>query len=72
MTGGCFQLESRNARNQLGDAVGDSVLIDIEDSKMEGTKQYALHFANHATMKQLTVRVENTFLGRTGASHRWL
>jgi hypothetical protein len=63
VTGGVFRLESRNQEINLGDAVGDSVLIDIEDSKVEGTKQYALHFANHAAMNQLTVRVENTFLG---------
>jgi hypothetical protein len=63
VTGGVFQLQSRNQEINLGDAVGDSVLIDIEDSKIEGTKQYALHFANHAAMNQLTIRVENTFLG---------
>ncbi len=63
VTGGVFRLQSRNQEINLGDAVGDSVLIDIEDSKVEGTKQYALHFANHAAMNQLSVRVENTLLG---------
>ena len=63
VTGGVFRLQSRSQEIDLGDAVGDSVLIDIESSKIEGTKQYVLHFANHAAMNQLAIRVEDTLLG---------
>jgi len=47
----------------FGDAVGDSLSIDVEDSTIMGTQQDALHFTNQTAMKELTVRVENSQLG---------
>jgi len=46
----------------LGDGAGDSLSIDIENSTIEGTQQYALHFTNHVAMGDLSIRVRNSRL----------
>jgi hypothetical protein len=48
----------------LGDARGDSVSIDVENSTIEDSGQYSLHFANHAAMADLAIRVRNSRLDR--------
>jgi hypothetical protein len=47
----------------FGDAAGDSISIDVEDSTIMGTQQDALHFMNQTAMRELTIRVENSQLG---------
>lgn len=50
----------------LGDAKGDSVSIDVENSTIEDAGQYSLHFANHAAMSHLAIRVQNSRLDGAG------
>ena len=50
----------------LGDAKGDSVSIDVENSTIEDAGQYSLHFANHAAMADLAIRVQNSRLDGAG------
>ena len=41
----------------------------MENSRVDGTRQYALHFANHAALADLKIRVENSRLsGAKGAA----
>ncbi|HEV7137073.1 MAG TPA: hypothetical protein VGN43_10605, partial [Steroidobacteraceae bacterium] len=47
----------------LGDAEGDAVSIIVENSSIEGSRQYVMHFANHAAMSDLKIRVESSRLG---------
>jgi hypothetical protein len=72
VTGGAYSYGSSIAKSgsmELGDAAGDAISIDVEDSTIEGTRQYALHFANHAAMADLEIRVENSRLsGARGAA----
>lgn len=72
VTGGAYSY-GRSIGNSgsmdLGDAEGDAISIDVEDSRIEGTRQYALHFSNHAAMADLKIRVENSRLsGAKGAA----
>jgi hypothetical protein len=46
----------------FGDGVGDSISIDIENSTVDGTQQYALHFTNHTAMNDLEIRVKSSQL----------
>ena len=50
----------------LGDAKGDSVSIDVENSTIEDSGQYSLHFPNHAAMADLAIRVRNSRLDGAG------
>ncbi len=60
---------ARSGGMNFGDAAGDSVSIDIENSSLEASRQYVLHFANHAAMANLNVRVKNSRLsGAQGAA----
>ena len=53
----------------FGDGEGDSMSIEIENSIIEGTPQYALHFENEAHMNELAVRVRNSvFAGARGGA----
>lgn len=52
----------------FGDGVGNAVSIDIENSTISGTQQYALHFTNHAAMGDLAIRVQNSLLERAQGS----
>jgi len=47
----------------FGDAAGDSISMDVEDSTIMGTEQDALHFMNQTAMRVLTIRVEDSQLG---------
>jgi hypothetical protein len=72
VTGGAYSYGSsitKSGSMELGDAAGDAISIDVENSTIEGTRQYALHFANHAAMADLEIRVENSRLsGARGAA----
>lgn len=46
----------------LGDGAGNSLSIDIENSIVDGSSQYALHFSNHVAMDTLSIRVANSRL----------
>lgn len=53
----------------LGDAEGDAISIVVENSSIDGSRQYVLHFSNHAAMSDLKIRVENSRLsGAKGAA----
>jgi hypothetical protein len=43
-----------------GDGVGDSIWMDIRNSSISGTPQYAFHFTNQTEMGELHIKVENT------------
>jgi len=63
VTGGVFKMHSATAGElsmDLGDGVGDSLSIDVENSTIEQTQQYALHFSNHAAMNEVSIRVRNS------------
>ena len=68
VTGGTFVYKDTTAVGakldgmNFGDAAGDSVSIEVQDSSIEDSGQYALHFANHAAMSDLLVRVEDSRL----------
>lgn len=72
VTGGAYTYGRPGGKGRsmdLGDGVGDAVSIDVENSSIDGTGQYALHFANHAAMSDLKVRVESSRLsGAKGAA----
>lgn len=75
VTGGAYsygQPAAGSALSQsmdLGDGVGDAVSIVVENSSIEGSRQYVVHFANHAAMSDLKIRVENSRLsGAKGAA----
>jgi hypothetical protein len=72
VTGGVYTYGGALAKSgsmDLGDAEGDAVSIDVENSRIEGTRQYALHFANHAAMADVEIRVEKSRLsGAKGAA----
>jgi hypothetical protein len=72
VTGGTYAYggpEAKSGSMDLGDGEGDAVSIDVESSRIEGTRQYALHFANHAAMSDLKIRVANSRLsGAAGAA----
>jgi hypothetical protein len=72
VTGGVYAYGGPAAKSgsmNLGDGEGDAVSIDVENSRIEGTRQYALHFANHAAMADVAIRVENSRLsGAKGAA----
>lgn len=64
-TGGSPKAKSMD----LGDGAGDAVSIVVENSSIEGSRQYVMHFANHAAMSDLKIRVENSRLsGAKGAA----
>lgn len=48
---------------ELGDGVGDSLSVDIENSTIMGTKQDAFHFMSIVPTKDITIRVENSEFG---------
>jgi hypothetical protein len=65
VTGGVYAYGGRGAKSasmDLGDGAGDSISIDVENSRIDGTRQYALHFANHAALADLDIRVANSRL----------
>lgn len=75
VTGGVYRFAytvngvTRRGSMDFGDARGDAVSIDIEHSSIEDSGQYVLHFANHAAMSNLDVRVRNSRLsGARGAA----
>jgi hypothetical protein len=72
VTGGAYaygRLGAKGRSMDLGDGEGDAVSIEVENSRIDGTGQYGLHFANHAAMADLKVRVENSRLsGAMGAA----
>ncbi len=75
VTGGRYRFEraagGRGSTGEMdfGDGEGDAVSIDIENSSIEDSGQYVLHFANHAAMAHLDVRVRNSRLsGAQGAA----
>ncbi|HUN71195.1 MAG TPA: hypothetical protein VMU52_02705 [Steroidobacteraceae bacterium] len=72
VTGGVYTYGGALAKSgsmDLGDGEGDAVSIDVENSRIEGTRQYALHFANHAALSDVRIRVENSRLsGARGAA----
>ncbi|EQD47787.1 hypothetical protein B2A_08297, partial [mine drainage metagenome] len=75
VTGGTFVYKDTTAVGakldgmNFGDAAGDAVSIEVQDSSIEDSGQYALHFANHAAMSNLLVRVEDSRLsGAKGAA----
>ncbi len=75
VTGGTYVFEhaagalARSAGMDFGDAAGDSVSIDIENSSLKDSREYLLHFANHAAMADLHVRMKNSRLsGARGAA----
>jgi hypothetical protein len=45
------------------DGIADSLWIDIENSTISGSQQYALHFMNQTAMNELQIRVKNSQLG---------
>ena len=47
-------------KTDYGDGVGDSLWIEIDDSTISGTPQYALHFTNQTAMNELQIRVKNS------------
>jgi hypothetical protein len=49
-----------NVSTDYGDGVGDSVWIEIQNSKIYQTPQYAFHFVNQTEMDELHIRVTNT------------
>lgn len=52
-----------------GDGVGDSFRMDIENSVISGTQQYALHFMNQTTMNELQIKiVDSQFSNAQGAA----
>ena len=72
VTGGAYSYGRPGGKSgsmDLGDAAGDAISIDVENSTIAGTRQYALHFANHAAMADLEIRVANSRLsGARGAA----
>ena len=72
VTGGAYAYGRPGAKGRsmdLGDGEGDAISIDVENSRVDGTRQYALHFANHAALADLKIRVENSRLsGAKGAA----
>jgi hypothetical protein len=53
----------------FGDGEGDSDSIDIENTVITGTPQYAFHFMNLVPLKELTIRIENSeFVGGQGTA----
>jgi hypothetical protein len=42
------------------DGVGDSLWMDIENSTISRTQQYALHFTNQTAMNELQIKIEKT------------
>lgn len=66
VNGGIYKFGSSSGAEakglDLGDGVGDSLSIDIENSVIEGSQQYALHFTNHVAMNDLAIRVANSRL----------
>jgi hypothetical protein len=46
----------------FGDGAGNALSIDIENSTISGSRQYAMHFTNHAAMGDLAIRVRNSTL----------
>jgi hypothetical protein len=66
VTGGVYKMRwapGKDGGMDLGDAVGDSQSIDIENSRIEKTQQYALHFSSHAAMNEVSIRVRNSLFG---------
>jgi hypothetical protein len=47
----------------FGDGVGDSISIDIENSEVSGTHQYAFHFTNQTAMNELHIKIQNSKFG---------
>src|ERR1700723_89503 len=47
----------------FSDGIADSIWMDIENSTIEGTRQYALHFTNQTAMNELGIKIENSRLG---------
>ncbi len=72
VTGGAYTYsgpEAKSGSMDLGDGVGDAISIDVESSSIEGTRQYAFHFANHAALSDVEIRVEHSRLsGARGAA----
>ncbi|HEX8754798.1 MAG TPA: hypothetical protein VF745_00555 [Steroidobacteraceae bacterium] len=75
VTGGTYTYGSAAAGSSkpkgmdLGDGEGDAVSIVVENSSIEGSGQYVMHFANHASMSDLKIRVEDSRLsGAKGAA----
>ena len=72
VTGGAYTYGRHGAMGgsmDLGDGEGDAISIDVENSSIDGTRQYAMHFANHAAMADLKIRVGNSRLsGARGAA----
>jgi hypothetical protein len=72
VTGGAYAYGRPGVKGgtmDLGDGEGDAISIDVENSRIDGTRQYALHFANHAAMADLEIRIENSRLsGAQGAA----
>ena len=72
VTGGAYSYGRPGAKGRsmdLGDGQGDAISIDVEESSIDGTRQYALHFANHAAMADLEIRVADSRLsGAQGAA----
>ena len=53
----------------FGDGEGDSMSIEIDNSVIEGTAQYAFHVENEVDMNELAVRVRNSvFSGARGGA----
>jgi hypothetical protein len=46
----------------FGDGAGNALSIDIENSVISGSRQYAMHFTNHASMGDLAIRVRHSLL----------
>jgi hypothetical protein len=51
-----------NVSTDYGDGVGDSVFIDVQNSKIYKTPEYAFHFVNDTVMDEVHVRITNTLL----------
>jgi hypothetical protein len=67
VNGGVYQMAAsaggKRGSMDLGDGVGNSLSIDVENSTIEGTQQYALHFSNHVAMDDLAISVHGSQLG---------
>ena len=50
-----------SASLDYGDGVGDSMWIDIENSTIYDTRQYALHFMNQTEMNELHIKIQNSW-----------
>ena len=51
-----------NVSTDYGDGVGDSVWIDVQNSKIYKTPEYAFHFVNDTVMDEVHIRITNTLL----------